>query len=114
MPLPIEDVTVIRGYIGALNEEMPEHVTSQLRYEIDISRNAVTLMECRPVDPGDADSEWFRIPFARLRFFRSRGWELYYADRDSNFSIYELVEPTQDVTRLIAEIADDPTCIFFG
>jgi hypothetical protein len=36
---------------------------------------------------------------------RSRGWELYWPDRDSNFHVYEL---------LLAEIQRDPTCIFFG
>jgi hypothetical protein len=54
------------------------------------------------------------VPFARLRFTRSRGWELYCTDRDSNFHLYEQAEPTLDVAELLAEIDDDPTGIFFG
>ncbi|WP_319453476.1 MULTISPECIES: DUF3024 domain-containing protein [unclassified Mycobacterium] len=114
MPLPEEDVAVVRNWVEALNSDMPAHVASQLRYELDLYRNALTLVECRPTLPDDPGSDWFRVSFARLRFTRSRGWELYWADRDSNFHVYDLVEPTQDVATLLAEIDDDPTCIFFG
>jgi hypothetical protein len=58
--------------------------------------------------------DWFRVPLARLRFTRSQGWKLYYSERDSNFHVYDPVEPTEDVTILLAEIDDDPTCNFFG
>ena len=54
------------------------------------------------------------MPFARLRFTRSRGWELYWVDRNSDFHIYDLIEPTQDITKLLDEIDRDPNCIFFG
>jgi len=114
MPLPDEDVAIVRQWVDALNSEVPEHVRTQLRYEIDTYRNALTLVECRPVEVANPAGDWFRVPFARLRFTRSRGWELYYSDRDSDFHVYDLVEPTQDVAILLAEIDDDPTCIFFG
>jgi len=61
-----------------------------------------------------AGSDWFRVPFARLRFFRSRGWELFWADRDSNFHVYEFAEPRQHISALLDEIHNDPTCLFFG
>ncbi|CAN5863504.1 hypothetical protein BH09ACT7_BH09ACT7_20350 [soil metagenome] len=111
MPLPTEDVAVIREWAGALNAGMPPQVAAELRYEIETDRNAVTVFECRQMDTSES---WFKVPLARLRFFRSRGWELYYADRDSNFHVYEQVEPTQYVAELLDEIDDDPTCIFFG
>ena len=114
MPLPEDDLAVVRRWVDALNAEMPEHFAAQLRYEIDIYRNAVTLVECRPVHVDDLRGDWFRLPFTRLRFFRSRGWELYWADRDSNFHVYEFVEPGQDISALLDEIRDDPTCLFFG
>jgi DUF3024 family protein len=114
MPLPNEDVAAVREWVNALNSSLPAHVTSQLRYELDLYRNALTLVECRPVVPHDPGSDWFRVPFARLRFTRSRGWELYWSDRNSDFHVYEPVEPTQNVAMLLAEIDDDPTCIFFG
>lgn len=114
MPLPDEDLAVVRDWVEALNSDMPAHVTSQLRYEIETNRNAVTIVETRPVIPADPGSDWFRVQVARLRFTRSRGWELYWADRDSNFHVYDLVEPTQNVAKLLDEIDEDPTCIFFG
>lgn len=110
MPLPEEDVALVRDFVHALNADMPTHVSSQLRYRID----ALTINECRPTDPDNPAGDWFDVFVARLRFTRSRGWELYWPDRDSNFHIYERADPTQDVTALLAEIESDPTCIFFG
>lgn len=112
--MPEEDVAAVRDWVEAKNAELPAHVVDQLRYELDIYRNAITLFECRPPFNPDDAAEWMRIPFARLRFTRSRGWELYWSDRDSNFHAYDPVEPTQHVALLLAEIDADPTCIFFG
>jgi hypothetical protein len=81
---------------------------------LDTYRNALTIVECRSKDPGEPAAEWFEVPVARLRFTRSRGWELYWPDRDSSFHLYEAVVPTDDVRRLLAEIDRDPTGIFFG
>lgn len=114
MPLPEQDVTRVNQWIDRLNAGMPPHVASQLRYETATYRNAVTLLECRSMDPLEPEGEWYRLPFARLRFTRSRGWELYWADRNSEFHIYDELPPMPTVDRLLREIDDDPTCIFFG
>ena len=114
MPLPESDLTRVNLWVKRLNAGMPAHVARQLRCETEIYRNAVTLVECRPVEIERPDGDWFRIPFARLRFTRSRGWELYCADRNSEFHVYDLVPPTDDIEELLREISDDPTCIFFG
>jgi Protein of unknown function (DUF3024) len=114
MPLPDEDVELVRRFVDGLNADMPPHVASQLRYRLDVYRNALTIVECRAVDPDEPASDWFDVFVARLRFTRSRGWELYWPDRDSNFHLYEDVEPTQHVSVLLAEIESDPTAIFFG
>ena len=39
---------------------------------------------------------------------------LYYPDRNSDFHVYEPVEPTQDIRLLLEELDSDPTGIFFG
>ena len=114
MPLPAEDVELVREFVTGLNAVMPPHVANQLRYRLDTYRNAVTVVECRTMNPGQPEADWFDMFVARLRFTRSRGWELYWPDRDSKFHLYEAVEPTQDVTLLLAEIDSDPTGIFFG
>ena len=107
-------MAVVREYVEQLNASMPPHVARQLRYRIDTNRNAVTILESSRTDPADESSRWFEVSVARMRFFRSRGWELYWADRDSAFHIYEIVPPTQDVTVLLKQIEEDPTGIFFG
>jgi hypothetical protein len=113
MPLPDDDMVRIRRWFDALNAKMPEEARRRLWYEMDVYRNAVTFVECNRMDPEDQGSE-FRVPFARLRFTRSRGWELYWSDRNSEFHVYELEEPTQRVAKLLKAIDDDPTGIFFG
>lgn len=111
MPLPSEDLEVIGQWVDALNADLPPHAATVLRYEFDTDRNAVTLFECRPLTP---ESDWLRQEFARLRFTRLKGWELYWADRNSDFHVYAGIEPSWDVQPLLDEIDDDPTCIFFG
>ncbi|HEX2286711.1 MAG TPA: DUF3024 domain-containing protein [Mycobacterium sp.] len=114
MPLPDEDVALVRGFVETLNARMPPHVAGRMRYEAQIYRNAITLVEIAPLDFEDPSSPENTVPVARLRFTRSRGWELYWSDRNSEFHVYDLVAPTQDVRVLLAEIDRDPTCIFFG
>jgi Protein of unknown function (DUF3024) len=114
MPLPPEDLERVGAYVDQLNGSMPPDVARQLRYRIDVHRNAVTIVETRPHDPADESSPWFDLPVARLRFFRSRGWELYWTDRNGDFHVYDLIDPTLDVRVLLDEIDQDPTCIFFG
>jgi hypothetical protein len=114
MPLPARGVDAIARWVAALNADMPAHAAAQLRYRFESDRNAITLLECRTVNPSDPDQGWFDVPFARLRFTRSQGWQLYWSDRNSKFHVYDLVDSTDDVTTLLDEIDDDPTSIFFG
>jgi hypothetical protein len=114
VPLPADGVSLVRRFVARLNAGMPPHVAGRMRYEAEIYRNAITLQETAPLDFEDPNSAEFSVPFARLRFTRSRGWELYWSDRNSDFHVYDLVAPTQDVRVLLDEIERDPTCIFFG
>lgn len=114
MPLPDEGVNTVGKWIATLNASLPPHAASQLRYRSDAYRNAITLYECRSVDVFAPNGDWFEVPFARLRFTRSRGWELFWSDRNSDFHVYDQVEPTHDVAALLSEIDRDPTGIFFG
>ena len=50
---------------------------------------------------------------ARLRFTKPAcAGCLFWRDRNLNFHRYDLIEPTADVTKLLAEIDRDPTGIF--
>jgi hypothetical protein len=114
MPLPADNVQRVSEFVAGVNADMPPHVASQLQYRLDTYRNALTIVECRAMDPDEPAGKWFDVFVARLRFTRSHGWELYWPDRNSDFHLYEPVEPTQDVTSLLAAIESDPTGIFFG
>ena len=41
-------------------------------------------------------------------------WAIYWRDRNLKYDLYDLVEPTQSVEPLLAEIDADPTCIVWG
>jgi hypothetical protein len=41
-------------------------------------------------------------------------WSLYWPDRNDRFHLYDDVEPTPRISRLLDEVAADPTGIFWG
>lgn len=115
MALPERDLAVIRNWLGAHNDRVPEDVRPLLRYEMDVTNTSVTVLECRPPWREGLGPEWTRHVFARLRYTKTTGdWSLYWADRNSKFHIYDLVPPTDHIRRLLREIDDDPTAIFWG
>lgn len=115
MPLPERDLAAIRHWVDAQNAEIEEDVRPLLRYEMDVTNTSVTILECRPPWREDLGTEWSRLPGARLRYTKTTGeWSLYWADRNSKFHIYDLVPPTDHIRRLLREIDDDPTGIFWG
>lgn len=94
------------------NERIGEHIN---RVEMDVDSLAITILECRPPWDEPANPNWIRRKVARLRYTASRKeWSLYWPDRNSRFHLYDHVEPTPDVERLLTEIDADPTCIFWG
>ncbi|MEY2470197.1 MAG: hypothetical protein QOF21_2895 [Actinomycetota bacterium] len=112
VPLPPDDIHRIETWVVVENERIGEH-RDQVRVELLVSRNAVTIVESRPSREPDS-GEWTQEPVARLRFERTRGWTLYWSDRNGDFHEYDLVESTQLVQRLLDEVNEDPTCIFWG
>ena len=113
--IPDLDLVRVRRWIDKRNAEMPQHVQDQLRFEIDVTDRAITILECRPPWREDFGPEWTRQEIARLRYTKSMGvWALYWPDRHSKFHRYEELDPTATVERLLAEIDADPICIFWG
>lgn len=83
----------------------------EVLYHID--GQAVTIVEKRPAFqlPG----EFTETFVARLRYTRTNGlWTLYWADRNSEWHIYELAEPSRDLKQLLTEVDRDQTRIFWG
>ncbi len=85
-----------------------------MRVEATVDGNKVTLAECRP--PFDAkDGKWTSAPFAQLRYQpSSRLWSLYWMDADDRCHPYDEIDHLVALNTALDEIADDPTCIFFG
>jgi hypothetical protein len=83
--------------------------------EAVVSRGAVTIVERRPPWRPDDGPEWTSFGIARLRYNGQRGeWTLYWRDSNACWHRYDRIDPSSDLTMLLAEIESDPTAIFWG
>jgi hypothetical protein len=113
--IPTLDLARVERWIDARNAEIPEQARDQIRYEIDLTDRAITVMECRPPWRPDVDSEWIRFPICRFRYTKIRSeWSLYWRDRNQKFHEYDLATPTPFLDQLIDHVTRDPTGIFWG
>jgi hypothetical protein len=110
--VPELDVSRVRKWAHA---KTPAEFRDQMRVEVDETPRGLTILDCRPPWPDQTDSEWMRMPIARLGYSKQAAeWTLYYADRNSRFHRYPECGPSRHVADLLAEIDADPTCIFWG
>lgn len=113
--IPDLDLARVRRWVDERNAGMPPEVQAQIRYEIDLTDWAITVLECRPPWREGIGSEWTRLPICRFRYTKVRAeWSLYWRDRNIKFHAYDLAEPTPHIEELIAQVERDPTCIFWG
>ena len=111
MAVPETAVAAIKRFCEA---HTPPHLRDQMRLEVGVRGNSVTISDCRPLWQG-APGDWTRMKIAQLRYDPStRRWTLYWADRNERWNFYDNLEPTNDLHEVLAELDDDPTCIFFG
>jgi hypothetical protein len=95
------------------DRRLPKAYRNEVKLGFEVGKNVVTLFESRPRynDP----KEWIKIEFARIRYTNITGlWTLYCGDQNGKWHKYQMAKPTRDVSRLIREIDEDPTGIFFG
>lgn len=110
--LPEPDLARILEFCGA---RVPARLHDKIRVEAEIDGRAVTIVERRPPWRPEYGPEWSRAPIARLRHSATSGlWTLYWSDRHGRFHRYDLIKPSRQVGRLLAEVAADPTSIFWG
>jgi Protein of unknown function (DUF3024) len=101
VPPPGLDVAAIRHYC---EQRVPPHALDQVRIEVDVEPRAVMVMECRAPWRKDFGPEWTRRGIARFRWTaKHQCWTLYCSDRNQRWHLYDLVEPTRDVLRLLDE-----------
>lgn len=114
MSLPELIRKLVEKKIGSYCEQkIPEGVRDKVRAAYRVRGNAVTIFEQRPTF--GKPEKWVDIPVAQLRYDEAtKKWELYCADRNGRWHDYLYVEATPDVDKLLQEIDEDPTGIFWG
>jgi len=111
MAVPVPAIANIQRFC---EKHSPPEMRDELRLEYTTRGNSVTIADCRPVWQG-APGDWTRMPIAQLRYQPANElWTLYWADRNDRWHLYEDLEPTKDLDAVLAEVDEDPTCIFFG
>jgi hypothetical protein len=108
--IPDVDLERIKRYCA---KESPAALADKLRIIYKTRGNSVTILETRPPWDGRG-TEWTEQGYAQLRYSPdSTKWSLYWSDRNSRWHPYDLIEPGS-LASLLAEIDEDPTCIFKG
>ena len=113
--IPDLDFARVRKWIKELNASIPPDAQIEVRYEVDVTDRAITVLECRPLWREDLVSDWTRLPVCRFRYTKvQRQWSLYWRDQNLKFHEYDLVAPTPHIDELIEEVKRDRTGIFWG
>ncbi|MFW5873712.1 MAG: DUF3024 domain-containing protein [Bacillota bacterium] len=95
------------------DERIPERVKDQIKLDYKIRGKSVTLVEKRP--HYQDSEEWVAIKIAQFRFNPdNNNWSLYWWRHTGSWYKYDNIKPTKDFQKLIEEIDEDPTHIFWG
>jgi hypothetical protein len=109
--IPDLDLARIRRFCEG---RVPDRFRDQVRVEAQVRGTSVTICERRSLGRDDAPTQWSRMRVAQLRFDPDSSlWTLHWPDRNSRWHPYADLDPGA-VHELLAEIDDDPTCIFWG
>lgn len=99
--LPPDDLAAIRDWVDA---RVPERVQHQVRWELDLDRNRVTIVERRA--PWQGEGDWVRREIVQLRY--SGGvWSLYWQRLGGRWDPYPEHEPSADVEAALDAIDDN-------
>jgi hypothetical protein len=109
--IPDDDLRKIREYA---DQVVPSDFQDQIRMEVDLRGNTVTIVECRPPWREDSDPGWTRQGVARMKFAPADGkWTLYWSDSNSRWHLFDLVMPGS-IDKILREVERDQTNIFWG
>lgn len=107
---PDRDLAEVRT---VCESRVPAELLAEVRVEAEVVGTKVSVVERRSPRNGGT-GEWSSSPVAQLRFDpKVQRWALYWPDRNNRWRRYEDLEPPS-IERVLQEIADDPTCIFWG
>ncbi len=108
--LPDIDVEKVRRFC---RDRVPEAAKDEVRLEVTTRGKNVSIHEWRPVWRG-APGDWTTMPIAQLRYEGDGTWTLYFGDRYGKWTMYFDLDTHQRIDVLIKELAEDPTCVFWG
>lgn len=115
MPLSSLVKTLVEKKVGEFcKKRVPPHVLDKVNLSFKIRGNSVMIFENRA--PWHPDMKgWTSMPIAQIRFDEKIGqWTLFCADRNDKWHEYYEMEPTKDIDKILVEIDEDPTGIFWG
>ena len=116
MPIPAAlKQTVDQDLAAYCEQKVPLHVRNQVRLVHQWRGSKVTLIEQRPLWSDPTQTTWVDSPLAQFRFDDQRNdWTLHWRDRNQRWHSYNQLPGARSLTRLLAEVDQDPTGIFWG
>ncbi len=107
--LPELDIEQLRR---SCKERVPDKFADEVRLDVTVKGKRVSIHENRP--PWTGVGEWTSMPIAQIRYEGDGLWTLYFGDRYGKWTEYCDLERRQPIEVIIAELEDDPTCVFWG
>ena len=114
MPLPDIQRKQVEEMVGKFCEErIPPQFRNEIKVSYKIREHSVSIFENRA--SLTHEGEWVEIPVAQIRYgAQDSTWTLYCTDRNGRWHEYTDLKPERNLIRLILEIKEDPTGIFWG
>jgi hypothetical protein len=105
----------VRQVAAFCEHQISDEARSQLTLDYALRGNSTTIIERRASWNDPSGANWTSLKVAQLRYDeQTPTWALYACDRNERWFAYNDVPPAGDVGPLLAEIAKDPTGIFWG
>jgi hypothetical protein len=94
-------------------KKVPITIRNKVSLHYKIKGNSIFLYEKRPHYL--LKDKILEEPVAKIKYLpNSKEWQLFYQDRNLRWHEYWDLGPEKAISKLIEEIDEDPTCIFWG
>jgi len=107
--------TEVLAQVGKFIENLrpPPEIREKLDFRADIQGAELILSEVRP--RFDSPDESLTLPFAKLRWFKSRKmWKLYWRRASGKWELYPPDPFHHSLEKALRLISSDKHCCFFG
>ena len=109
----IHQAQVTKQLTAFCDARVPPTVRDKLRVGFRIKGNEVVLLEERP--EFHPPHKWREMEVAKLKYIGTQGvWRLYCQHRDRRWHAYEALPEASSFAKLLNEVDEDPTGIFWG